>query len=166
MPLRPIFMDADQQRLDIAAKAEPAFHDDVQHETETFPSTPDGENYTSDKDDIEGMLNHNGQCPECGGWGERYTLCQDCEDSGMIYKTFPDRNSDSKDESESEDPIGHCPECNGSGTVGVLYQDCEEIGMIYESSTTSNANSEAEFEAADQTGHCPDCNRSGTVGDV
>ena len=32
------------------------------------------------------MFNQNGQCPECGGWGARYTLCQDCEDSGMIYE--------------------------------------------------------------------------------
>ena len=26
-----------------------------------------------------------GQCPECGGWGALYNLCQYCEDLGMIY---------------------------------------------------------------------------------
>ena len=54
--------------------------------TKHMPPPPDGENYTSDEDCIEGMFNHNGQCPECGGGGARYTLCQDCEDSGMIYE--------------------------------------------------------------------------------
>ena len=55
-------------------------------DTEHMPSPSDGENYTSDEDLEEGMFNQNGQCPECGGWGARYTLCQDCEDSGMIYE--------------------------------------------------------------------------------
>ena len=78
-----------------------------------MPPPPDGENYTSDEDCIEGMFNQNGQCPECGGGGARYTLCQYCEDSGMIYEISPDRNSDRNNESESGDPIGHCQECNG-----------------------------------------------------
>ena len=108
--------------------------DDTKH----MPPPPDGENYTSDKDCIEVMLNQNVQCPECGGGGARYTLCQDCEDSGMIYGILPDRNSNRNDESESEDPSGHCQECNGIGTIGVLCQDCEDTGMIYKSSAATS----------------------------
>ena len=55
-----------------------------------MPPPLDGENYTSDEDYIEGMFNHNGQFHDCGDGGARYTLCQDCEDSGMIYKMSPD----------------------------------------------------------------------------
>ena len=76
--------------------------------TKHMPPPSDGENNTSDEDCIEVMSNQNGQCPECGGRGARYTLCQDCEDSGMIYEISPDRNSDRNNESESGDPIGHC----------------------------------------------------------
>ena len=79
----------------------------------------------------------------------------------MIYETFPDSNSNSKDESESEDTIDHFTECNGSGTVGALCQEFEDTGMIYEAS-----NSKAKFEEADQTIRCPDCNRSGIVRDI
>ena len=69
------FTDADRQRLANAAEAEPAFHDAVQDETETFPQPLDGENYTSDKNDIEGLLDPDyGKCPECGEGGCHYTL--------------------------------------------------------------------------------------------
>ena len=61
------FTDVDQQQLASVTKTDPAFHDAVQHETETFPPTPDVENYTSDEDDIKDMLNQNGQYPGCGG---------------------------------------------------------------------------------------------------
>ena len=38
------FTDTDQQRIANAAETEPAFHDAVQDETETFPPPLDGEN--------------------------------------------------------------------------------------------------------------------------
>ena len=69
----------------------------------------------------------------------------------MIYETLQNSNSDSKDKSESENPIDHYPECNGSGTVDVLCQECEDTGRVYEASTTSNANSKANSEEANQT---------------
>ena len=37
------------------------------YDTKHMPPPPDGENYTSDEDCIEGMFNQNRQCPECGG---------------------------------------------------------------------------------------------------
>ena len=60
-PFDLFFTEADQQQLASAAEAQPAFHDAVQHKNEAFPPLLDGDNYTSDEDDIEVMLNQNGQ---------------------------------------------------------------------------------------------------------
>ena len=44
-----------------------------------------------------------GECPLCGGQGIIGNYCDHCEDTGMIYQEFDERESEDDDEEESED---------------------------------------------------------------
>ena len=80
-----------------------------------------------------------GHCAVCNGSGTVGVLCQDFEDSGMIYEASTNsrrmifeasatRNTKSEAESEAADQTGHCPDCNRSISVG---DNCDVCNSTY-----------------------------------